>query len=282
MARGRLEDRDRSALRVALYAGEVFPAGSLARLLKLLPAGTACWNLYGPTETNVCTFARVTEAPTEGAPSNIGRACPGVEVFAIGEGGEVVGPGSEGELVVAGGTVMQGYWGDPERTARSLVQHPAHHDFAQTAYRTGDLVRVAADGSFLFLGRRDHQVKVRGHRVELGEIESVLAREPAVAEAVAVAVPHEEQGAVLLAAVVLAPDAEANERDLRRACAARLPAYMVPERIAVRLTLPRTSSGKVDRLRLLEELTAVPREGGSRSGPPAERRWISSEESAST
>jgi amino acid adenylation domain-containing protein len=253
LLRGKLAERDLGALRVALYAGEVFPPASLARFLEVLPRGARCWNLYGPTETNVCTFTEVTQAPVEGAPASIGRACPYDDVFAVDEAGMVVGPGGEGELWVAGESVMRGYWNDPERTARALVTHPAAP--GRRAYRTGDLVRVAADGSFLFLGRRDHQVKVRGFRVELGEIEAVLAAERDVAEAVVVALPHAEHGAELVAAVVLAPGATGDGRSLRGACAARVPPYMVPERMVVREDFPRTSSGKIDRMRLTEELT---------------------------
>jgi amino acid adenylation domain-containing protein len=255
LVRGKLETRDLSALRVALYAGEVFPPASLARFLAALPEGAACWNLYGPTETNVCTFARVTAAPREGEPASIGHACPNCDVVAVDDAGRVAGPGGEGELHVGGETVMQGYWNDAERTARALVPHPA--DPARgPVYRTGDLVRVAADGSFRFLGRRDHQVKVRGYRVELGEIESVLAADPDVAEAVVVALPDPEHGAALHAVVLLAPGSGRDERELRRVCAARLPHYMVPASIAVRDAFPRTSSGKIDRMRLAEELAS--------------------------
>lgn len=267
LLRGGLAGRDLSALRVALYAGEVFPAASLGRFLEVLPRGASCWNLYGPTETNVCTFARVTAAPREGEPASIGRACPNCEVFALDEEGATVGPGGEGELWVAGATVMAGYWNDPARTARSLLPHPRAPHGGRLAYRTGDRVRVEADGSFRFLGRRDHQVKVRGFRVEPGEIESVLATDAAVAEAVVVALPHAEHGAELVAAVVLAPGAAADERGLRRACAARVPPYMVPGRFVVRPDFPRTSSGKIDRVRLTEELAgSAPRHGGATAG----------------
>jgi len=270
LTRGRLAERDLGALRVALYAGEVFPPASLARFLAALPREASCWNLYGPTETNVCTFTRVTRAPHEGEPASIGRACPNCEAFALDESGRVAAPGGEGELFVAGATVMQGYWNDAARTAKSLVPHPLAPGGSRVAYRTGDVVRVAPDGSFLFLGRRDHQVKVRGYRVELGEVEGVLAADAAVIEAAVVALPHTEHGAELVAAVILASGGGADERSLRRACAARLPAYMVPGRVLVRDGFPRTSSGKLDRVRLTEELAAqpAPEHGGAAAGRP--------------
>ncbi len=257
MNRGRLAERDLSALRVALYAGEVFAAGSLARFLALLPRATRCFNLYGPTETNVCTFAAVTRAPDAGEPSDIGRACPNLELFALDDEGRRVGTGGTGELCVRGGSVMLGYWGDPERTARALIRNPGHSHEPDPAYRTGDLVMPQTDGSYRFLGRRDHQVKVRGYRVELGEVESALASHPAVSEAIVVAVPHAEHGSTLVGLVVVARGAAADGRELKRLCAARLPAYMVPEQIEVRERLPRTASGKVDRNALAQQAAAA-------------------------
>ncbi len=245
MTRGKLAERDLSALRVALYAGEVFPAASLRQFLALLPRGTRCWNLYGPTETNVCTFAAVTSAPADGEPSNIGAACPNIEAFAVREDGGLAGLGEQGELYVRGGTVMQGYFGDPARTAQSLVQDPRHTQYGDPVYRTGDIVTPRPDGSFLFHGRRDHQVKVRGFRVELGEIEAVLCAQPGVVEAVAFARPDAEGGAVLHACIT--GDPALDPRAVQRACAAVLPPYMVPARIDRLDSFPRTSSGKIDR-----------------------------------
>jgi acyl-coenzyme A synthetase/AMP-(fatty) acid ligase len=115
------------------------------------------------------------------------------------------------------------------------------------AYRTGDLVRRMPGGDLEFLGRRDHQVKTRGYRVELGEIESALHRHPTVAEAVALAIPDDEVTNRLRAVVVFRPGAAAAESDLKDHCARILPRYMVPDSIEIRAELPRTTSGKVDR-----------------------------------
>lgn len=248
MTRGGLATRDLSSLRIALYAGEVFPTASLRQFLALLPRAARCWNLYGPTETNVCTFAAVTEAPADGEPSNIGAPCPNIEACVIDEDGTLVATGAQGELCIRGGTVMQGYWGDPERTARTLPQDPRHDTYPDRVYRTGDIVAACPDGTYTFFGRRDHQVKIRGFRVELGEIEAVLAAAPRVSEAVVIARPDAQAGAVLHAFVV-GPD-DLDTRGLQRACAAALPPYMLPAHIERRDSLPRNSSGKIDRLAL--------------------------------
>ena len=155
--------------------------------------------------------------------------------------------GGVGELWIRGASVMQGYWGKPERTALSLQTLDIAPGIRDKAYRTGDLVRARADGNLEFLGRRDHQVKTRGYRVELGEIETRLASHPAVDEAVVIAVPDDEVTNRLKAYVVTKPDLVVGAEQLKQHCAATLPRYMVPETVEFRAQLPRTSSGKVDR-----------------------------------
>jgi len=162
-----------------------------------------------------------------------------------------------GELWVRGATVMQGYWRAPERTALVLQPVEIAPGLTDLAYRTGDLVRERPDGALEFLGRRDHQIKTRGYRVELGEIETTLLRHPAVDEAVVIAVPDPEITHRLLAVVVPRPGAPVTEADLKQHLSLTLPRYMVPESIVLRATLPRTSSGKVDR-RALEPPLAQP------------------------
>ena len=173
--RGNLGPGSCPTLRTILFAGEVFPTKHLRRLMAALPH-VGFFNLYGPTETNVCTYYEVPPLADDAAPIPIGEAIPNVEVFAVTADGHRARPGEEGELWVRGPTVMQGYWGDPERTARSLVPDPLGTGPRDPAYRTGDLVRAGADGTFQLLGRRDHQIKSRGYRIELQEIEVDVAR----------------------------------------------------------------------------------------------------------
>jgi amino acid adenylation domain-containing protein len=246
--RGSLAERDLSALRVLLFAGEVMPVPLLRRLMTLAP-GARFANLYGPTETNVCTWYDVASPPADDSPLPIGKASSGDEVLIFDEALKPVPEGGVGELWVRGATVMHGYWGRPERTALALQSIEVAPGLTDRAYRTGDLVRRRADGHLEFLGRRDHQVKTRGYRVELGEIEATLLRHPAVSEAVVVAIPDEEITNRLRAFAVLRAGAEPSpdEAALKSHCAVTLPRYMVPETIEFMSELPRTSSGKVDR-----------------------------------
>jgi amino acid adenylation domain-containing protein len=242
-------------LRAVVFAGEVYLTKHLRSLRALVPEAEL-WNLYGPTETNVCTYYRVDALPEDDRPIPIGRACENAEVFALREDGQVAGVGEEGELYVRGSLVMKGYWGDPERSARVLVRNPVAPDVPELVYRTGDLVRLRPDGDYDFFGRRDHQVKSRGYRIELGEIEATLHAHPRVLEAVTVAVPHEEWGKAIVAYVVARDEASLSENEVKQHVARRLPRYMVPARVEVVSGLPRTSTGKADRTRLAEEASA--------------------------
>jgi amino acid adenylation domain-containing protein len=248
--------RDLAGLRTVVFAGEVFPTGQLRELQALLPTGCTLWNLYGPTETNVCTYYQVRDLPADDRTIPIGRACENDEVFALTEDGRVAGVGEEGELFVRGPTVMEGYWGRPERTAEVLLADPRPGAGGDPVYRTGDLVRLRPDGDYDFLGRRDHQIKSRGYRIELGEIEAALNSHPALAEAVAVAVPHEEWGKAIVACVAAKDGLAVSAREIKGHLAARIPRYMIPTRIEVRDRLPRTSNGKIDRQRLQQEASA--------------------------
>jgi amino acid adenylation domain-containing protein len=251
LLKGRLDRLELGSLRVVLFAGEVFPNKYLAGVMQALPHA-AFANLYGPTETNVITFHRVTAPPGErDEPIPIGRACTYAELFVVDDDGRrVTEPGAPGELYARGATVAQGYWGDPEKTARGFLQDPRQPHAADRVYRTGDIVTLGADGEYRLIGRRDRMIKSRGYRIELDEIETVLSAHPQVEEAAVVAVPDELIGNRVLAFVVRADGAAPGPEALRDHCLTRLPRYMVPERIDVLDELPRTSTGKVDRTRL--------------------------------
>jgi len=251
LTRGGLASLDLGTLRVLLFAGEVFPVKYLRDLMRLAPRARFA-NLYGPTETNVCTWYEVPSPPEEDRPLPIGSATPYDEVLVLDESLKPVAAGAPGELWVRGASVMHGYWGRPERTALSLQPVEFAPGITDVAYRTGDLVRTRGDGHLEFLGRRDHQIKTRGYRVELGEIETVLHRHPGVDEAVVVAIPDEEITHRLKAVVVLKSGSALDEAGLKQHCAESLPRYMVPETLEFRAQLPRTSSGKVDRRSLVE------------------------------
>jgi amino acid adenylation domain-containing protein len=251
---GQMERFEYRRLRTVLYAGEVFPVKYLRGVMERFPAAQF-FNLYGPTETNVCTYYQVprplgpeiTEIP-------IGKACTNTEVFALDEDGRCVGIGETGELYVRGPSVMPGYWGMPEKSETVLLRNPLQHAFQERLYRTGDVVRLQADGNYSFIGRNDHMVKSRGYRIELGEIEQVLHQHEHVKEAVVLAVPDEQIGSRLVAAI--APDAEASVtvEQLQSFCMGRLPSYMVPESFTLQADLPKTSTGKTDRQALLKSV----------------------------
>jgi amino acid adenylation domain-containing protein len=248
---GNLPGFNLSCLRAILFAGEVFPVKYLSRLMETIP-GAQYYNLYGPTETNVCTWYKVQRADkyrTEPLP--IGKGCPNSELLVLDEEHNRVGAGKVGELFVGGPGLMSGYWGAPERTAQSLIPFVVHpHLGAERIYRTGDLVREEADGNYTYLGRRDSQIKSRGYRIELGEIETALYSHPDIEEVAVVPVPDDEIGNRIKAFVVSRNGQEPGANALQAWCAARLPKYMVPHQVEMRATLPKTSTGKVDRTKL--------------------------------
>ncbi|RFS82292.1 D-alanine--poly(phosphoribitol) ligase [Actinomadura spongiicola] len=239
-ASGALTAETAAGLRYVLFAGEVYPMPGLRELSALLNSRTVLYNLYGPTETNVCTYHRVRpEDLRRDEPLPIGRAVGNARLIVVDENDEPLhDPDAIGELIVEGDCVTPGYWGrepDPSGKAR---------------HATGDLVNRDADGLLVYRGRKDRMVKVSGYRVELGEIEAVALRHPAIAEA---AVLLEGDGAdarlVLYHSVRDGADAP-GLIEVKRHCARHLPTYMVPHAATRLEALPRNANGKVDLGRL--------------------------------
>jgi len=248
---GKLASHDISALRLILFAGEVFPIKYLRRLVEAIPHAEY-YNLYGPTETNVCTYYKVQPQDLEPDCTNpvpIGIACENMEVFAVDDKGHLVTlPGQEGELWVRGSCVAQGYWGDPEKTARNFVRNSYQENFEEIAYRTGDVVTLDEQGAnWIYVGRKDHMIKSRGYRIELGEIEVALYGHSGVKEAAVIAIPDDLIGNRIKAFVAPIERNGLTEKELQEFCSQRLPRYMVPERIELWEELPKTSTGKVNR-----------------------------------
>jgi amino acid adenylation domain-containing protein len=244
---GKMENFDYSALRQVLFAGEVFPVKHLMALKQRLPGRRYC-NLYGPTETNVCTWydvpPEIDDARTK--PYPIGRCCSHLQCRVIdGEGNQVTGS-AEGELVVRGPGVTSGYWNLPEQNARAF-----HVDAAgENWYRTGDIVVENGDGDYEYLGRRDRMIKKRGYRIELGEIEACLCQHAAVREAAAVAVEDPEFGVRVKAFIGTGEAKAPSIVALKLFCSERLPPYMIPDLFGFQPALPRTSTDKIDYQRL--------------------------------
>ena len=251
--KGALQERQFPALRTILFAGEVFPTKHLRTLMQLLPHVRFA-NLYGPTETNVCTWYEVPPLPDDqDEPIPIGRPIPNDEAFVVQEDGKAADPGTPGELYVRGATVMHGYWGDEERTARTLVAHPFDPGQAGRCYRTGDLVRELEDGNLQFLGRRDAQIKSRGYRIELGDLEAAVYAHPSVTECAAIAVPDDIVTNRIKLFVVVRDGLA--QRELLSFCGERVPKYMLPDSMEFHDALPKTSTGKIDR-QALQALTS--------------------------
>jgi amino acid adenylation domain-containing protein len=254
---GNLDAEKLRQLRLILFAGEVFPQKYLKRLAELLP-DVELYNLYGPTETNVCTYYRVDRAKLPSMDKlPIGRACVNTEVFAVDEHDRIVGVSEVGELYVRGPGVTPGYWGDSEKTRTVSVPNRFQPNFEEKVYRTGDLVTPDENGDYYFLGRRDSQIKSRGYRIELGEIEAALLTHPAVKEAAALAIPDDEFGARIRAVVAPHDGTSLTQVELQKHCSMRMPKYMIPEIIEMRSSLPKTSTGKVDRVQLSSAHTAA-------------------------
>ncbi|HWO87540.1 MAG TPA: amino acid adenylation domain-containing protein [Gemmatimonadales bacterium] len=240
---GKLERYDWSNLRLVFFAGEVFPVRYLRILSRLWPRARY-FNLYGPTETNVCTWYEIPlPIPAERTePYPIGHVCANLLGKVVDEAGCELPPGAEGELCISGPNVMQGYWNLPEQSARAFL---VDSDGVRW-YRTGDMVVKAADGTYVFTGRRDRMVKRRGHRVELNEIEVGLYRHEGVKEAAVVALPDTDRGVRIRAFVAMKDGSEASVIDMKRFSAEHLPSAMIPDDFVFLPALPKTSTDKID------------------------------------
>jgi amino acid adenylation domain-containing protein len=241
------------SLRLSLFCGEALTTRLAAAWAAAAP-GSTVENLYGPTEATIaCTAQRLDERSSDCAVNGlvpIGTPLAGTSARVVDQSLRDVPAGTAGELLLSGPQVVAGYWGDAATTAQSFVSHPE----LGHSYLTGDRVlQLTPDGPFAYLGRLDSQIKVLGHRVELGEVEAVV-REEASAEAVAVGWPRTASGAAGIVAFV-----ESRSLDpltLRDRVAARLPDYMVPRKLRLLPELPLTANGKLDRIALLDLLEA--------------------------
>ena len=213
-------------------------------------------NLYGPTEATIDATWWRCRADEPGLFAPIGRPVDNVAVHILDEAQQPVPIGVTGELYIGGTCLAQGYWNRPELTAERFLSSLPGHENGERFYRTGDLARYRADGVIEFLGRSDHQVKVRGFRVELGEVEAALKRQEDVEDAVVFA--HASPGAFpeLAACLVTKPGRPLDWLAVRRLASQSLPDYMIPSRFAVLTQLPLTPNGKVDR-QALEQLETI-------------------------
>jgi amino acid adenylation domain-containing protein len=256
-----------------LLGGEALPAPLADRLCDTVSGEVR--NLYGPTETTVWSLGQRVGSGEARPP--IGRPLANTEVYVLDALLRPVPLGAPGGVFLGGEGVTLGYWGRPDLTAERFLPDPLGNRPGGRLYRTGDLARHHPDGRLDFIGRSDHQVKVRGVRIELGEIEAELRAHPAVAEAVAV-VREDAPGDRRLIAYLVPADGNADRGlatgELRRYLAGRLPEAMIPTVFVALAALPLTQNGKVDRGALpapetgrpqLESTYAAPRTPGERT-----------------
>lgn len=243
-----------------LFAGEVFPPTYLRRLMATAPAARFV-NLYGPTETNVCTYFHVPDAAAVGErPVPIGRPCGNTDVVVLTADMREAAVGEEGELMVSGSGVTAGYFRNEAASSAAFMASPLSHHRGRLLYRTGDRVRLNAEGQLDYLGRNDLMVKIAGFRVELQEVEGVLHGFALVRRAVALAYRCERRGNLRLGALIESHEAGGAALSvlaLKEFVSKTLPAYMVPEAIFPVGSIPLNPNGKTDRLRaaeLLEQL----------------------------
>ncbi|QDE88854.1 non-ribosomal peptide synthetase [Myxococcus xanthus] len=256
------------ALRQMLTIGEALPPSTCRAWFERLP-GLPLVNAYGPAEcADTATLWRM-QAPPASASTPIGTPKANMEVYVLDDALQPLPPGVPGELYIGGTGVGRGYVGRADLTAERFIPHPFSTMPGARLYRTGDRGRWNADGTLGFLGRVDFQVKVRGMRIELGEVEAALASLPGVRSA-AVTVQRRGPSDSWLAAWVVPASPDADVHSLQAALARLLPAFMLPSRWVLQAQLPLTSTGKLDRKALaalpLDEAPSLS-EGGPPRGP---------------
>lgn len=248
-----INPQDLQSLRYILFAGEVFPPKLLKELMVKLPKALY-YNLYGPTETNVCTYHQV-KSPDEitDRPVPIGKACENTEILVLNENDQPVAIGEEGELMVRGTIVTSGYYKNSQMTMNVFKKSPLPHHNEALFYKTSDIVRKRPDNTYEYIGRKDLMVKCAGFRIELQEIENTFYQNDSIEEAVVVPYTNPKNNATMLYAFVkVKKGVQFSIIESKRFLAKILPKYMVPEFIECIDNMPKNSNRKVDRTLLAE------------------------------
>lgn len=242
---GDLERYSYDRLKHVLFAGERFHIKYLRKLMTVFKKADF-YNIYGCTETNDTLMYKV-PLDVQVDPIPLGKPLPYVKCFVGDQSGNPVQPDQEGELFISAPTVMQGYWGNAEKT-KEIFFVKSVGGTEERYYRTKDVVKISEDGNYHLLGRTDNIIKSNGYRVNLLEIEKVILSNAKVREAAAVAIKDDQIGNRIIAVVAIQKDERVTSVDLKRHCAELLPKYMIPHLFEIGTTdLPKTSSGKIDK-----------------------------------
>jgi amino acid adenylation domain-containing protein len=239
-----LKKYDFSTLRYMTNTGAALPVGHIQKLRKMFPNVTMI-SMFGLTECK-----RVSYLPPEELdriPSSVGKAMPNCEVFVVDENGREVAPGQTGELIIRGSNVMQGYWADPEMTARTY--RDGLYPSGRILY-SGDYFRRDERGFLYFLGRKDDMIKSKGERISAKEVENNISNMEGVAEVAIIGVPDEILGQAIKAYIVPATGVELSEKQVLKYCAENMETFMVPKYVEFMESLPKTPNGKIDKKQL--------------------------------
>jgi len=234
-----LKDYDLSKIRYVTNTAAALPAKHILMLRGIFP-GARIYSMYGLTECKRCTY--LPPKDIERKPSSVGIAIPNTEMWIVDEDGNKVAPGTVGQLVIRGATVMKGYWEKPEATAKKLKPGPLPGE--QVLY-TGDHCKMDDEGYLYFVGRMDDIIKSRGEKVAPKEVENMLMNVPGIKEAAVIGVPDDILGQAVKAFVVLEEGIMLTEKQLQKECQSRLENFMVPKYIVTVPSLPKTDTGKI-------------------------------------
>lgn len=246
---GALEDADLPCLKRALFCGEVMPNTQLNIWRRALPDITYA-NLYGPTEiTDVCSYYVVDREFEDYEPLPIGKACENMRIVILDDDNKEAKVGEKGELCVIGTGVALGYWNNPEQTNKAFCQNPLNTNYNEWLYRTGDIAYISEDGLIMYAGRKDHQIKIKGNRVELGEIETAAMCIDGVNNVCAIF--DEENERIVL---FIESEQEFKLRLVNKELLKHIPKYMLPTQLEVMPKLPHTANDKINRVELKNSL----------------------------
>lgn len=242
---GVLREKKLDALELILFAGEVMPIRQLNEWISAYP-DCKFVNMYGPTEaTDIVLYYVVDREFSLNETLPIGIPCANMKALILDEEGRQCEKGEQGELCISGSGIAMGYWNAPEITSKAFIQNPLNNKYHDRIYKTGDLVYEADDGNIMFIGRADSQIKLRGNRIELGDIEAAASAMPDIKSCCAMFDSEKEE-----IYLFLETDAQIVQRKFNMQLKKYIPAYMAPQKIISMSAFPHTPSGKIDRQEL--------------------------------